>query len=143
MALRSSTGGVNRSTAQKSVPQLDAAPVLQIPVVLSTPAPSTSSGRRSQTELARGSSDTNKVQLERIESPLLQRDRLTSSPSNANQRLGEVEQRMHSIKAEKRALVSTVDLQVLEIRTRKAKKESLKNLLLFQDAGCETDKKWQ
>lgn len=60
-ALRSSTGSINRSRAQKSVPTLDAAPLSQTPVVLSPPAPSAPSRRRSQTELVQVASGTKEV----------------------------------------------------------------------------------
>lgn len=142
-ALRSSAGSVNRSLGQESVTPLDDAPLLQTPNVQSLPELSTPSGRRSQMELAQGSSSSNETQLERIASLLLERDQLASSLSNANQRLSVLEQELHSIKVEKSALVANVDMQASEIRTLKAEKESLKNLLLDQDAGCKSDRKRQ
>lgn len=53
-ASRSSTGSVNQSPAQKSVPPLDAALLLQTPIVLSPSSRSNHLGRRSQTDLAQG-----------------------------------------------------------------------------------------
>lgn len=95
--------------------------IFQTPFILSPPAPSTPSGRGSQTELAQGSSSTSWVQLKRITSLHIERDQLASRLSNAIQRLSEVEQKLYFIEFENRAFVATVDLQESTIRTLKAK----------------------
>lgn len=76
----------------------------------------------------------------RVSTQLLKQDYLASSSSDANQRLSEAEQELHSIKIEKRALFATVVLQASEIGTLKAEKECLKKFLADQDAGCETSR---
>lgn len=77
---------------------------------------------RLQTELARGFSSTSNIQLERATSLLLEQDPLASSLSNGNQRLSEVDQELHSIKGEKRALFVTARLQASGLKTFRAKK---------------------
>lgn len=88
-------------------------------------------------------SGSSEVQLDRIMSLLFERDQLAFFLSNAIQRLSEIEQKLHSVKIEKRSPVVTVGLQALEIRILKADKAILKNFLAYQDAGCDTSRRRQ
>lgn len=142
-ALRSIAARVNWSRAQESVPLLASGLLLKAPVVSIPQARSTLSGRESHKELTRGSSGTSEIQIERIASLRLERDKFASSFSNAKQRLREVEQKHHSVKVRERTYVGTVGLQALEARILKTEKMSLKNSLADEVPRCDTSRKRQ
>lgn len=121
-SIRSSAGRLSVFPARESVAPLDAAPLLPTTVVLSPPAPSTPTGFRLYEKMMKGSSDTSEVQLKRIVYLLFERVQLTFFLRYAIQHLSEAVRKLHAIKVVKRALVATVDLQTLEMRTPKAEK---------------------
>lgn len=137
--LRSNNSSVKKSISQKSVPLLDSAPPFRTPIGLPLSAPSTTSGPSSKTDLAQGLSDKREFQLGRASSLPLETNLFASPLNNANQRLGGDKKERHFIKVKKSALILTVNIHGLKIKTLNAGKKSLKNLLDLQHAGCKSD----